>query len=247
MWIRRSLTLFAVLVAVLTCGVHGAHAELYSRDALRVLARARAATGGAGWNILRGVHEVGVVGGVRYERWIDPLRYGSRLETRERAGLRVHGFNGVADWQILPDGRLTGADDRATQAEARTDAFFATQGYFYSGRFDARGVHLGVRRADGRTYDALMIQPKGGKPRELWFDRRTRLLGRIIDRNGAQPVVLEVSDYRKIGPVLVAHKYTAPAAALSRAQDRVIESVDFKPASRDRFSLPLADVAAARR
>src|SRR5204863_4838769 len=124
------------LAAVLACVGGVAQAELYTRDALRVLAQARAATGGSGWNMLRGVHETGVRGGVRYERWVDPLRYGVRVETQEPGGRHVHAFNGMADWQILTSGVLTGADDPATQAAARTEAFFATQGYFYSGRFD---------------------------------------------------------------------------------------------------------------
>lgn len=247
MWICSRFVLLALLAVAVTFGAgRAAHAEVYSRDALRVLSQARAATGGAGWNILRGIHETGVVGGVRYERWLDPLRYGARVETLEPAGKRVHAFNGIADWQILPDGRLTGADDYPAQAQARTDAFFAVQGYFYSGRFDARGVYLGARQADGRAYEALLIHPKGGKPRELWFDRRTRLLGRIIDRNGPKPVILEVSDYRKVGPVLMAFRYAAPGSSPG-PHDRVVDSIDFRPASRALFSLPIEDVRAARR
>lgn len=243
MLIRLRVTLLAVLAAVLSAGV--AHAERYTSDALRVLAQARAATGGAGWNMLRGVHETGTVGGVRYERWVDPLRYGVRLETHEAVGKRVRGFNGLADWQILPGGRLTGADDYAAIAEPKTEAFFASYAYFFSGRFDARGLHLGARQAEGRSYDALLIHPKGGKPRELWFDRRTHLLSRIIDRNGPKPVILEVSDYRKVGPVMIAFKYEAPEGA-PRTHDREITAIDFRPADRAQFSLPIDDVRAAR-
>ena len=33
------------------------------------------------WNGLRGLHEVGRMDGRRFERWLDPIRYGLRSET----------------------------------------------------------------------------------------------------------------------------------------------------------------------
>jgi hypothetical protein len=230
--------LLAALTAALACAAGVADAEIYSPAAQHVLARARAATGGDGWNILRGMHETGQLGGVHYERWLDPLRYGARLETYEPKGKHVHGFNGGGDWQILPDGAVTGVDDRATVAQARTDAFFAVNAFFYTGRFDAHGVLLGVRKVGNRAFDVVQIQPVGGKPRELWFDRRTHLLGRIVDRTGPQPVTVEVSDYRRVGPVLVAFTYATEGGGPAHTQDRQIESLDFRPADRSLFSLP---------
>lgn len=226
-----------ILALVFSSLAAGASAQGYSRAAEQVLARAFAATGGSGWYLLRGWRETGREGGVAYERWVDPLRYGLRVETREAGGLRIHGFNGQADWQVLPDGTITAVNDHATLAQARTQAFFAADCFFFPGRFDARGEFLGVRRLKGRAYDVVEIRPWGGEPRELWFDQHSRLLARIVERSGRRASAVTVSDYRKVGPVRVAFRYTPEPGAAADARPRELESLAFTPADRDLFSL----------
>jgi hypothetical protein len=162
------------------------------------------------------------------------VRYGLRTEIREPAGLAVHGFNGGGDWRISPTGQVTGADVRTLVSEGRTEAFFETYGYFYPGRFDAHADLVGVRSYKGRSYDVVRVKPWGGTPRELWFDRGTHLLGRMVDRSGGKPAAVSFSDYRKVGPVRVAFRITDEATGGVRQR----EAVDFAPADRTRFSLP---------
>jgi hypothetical protein len=213
------------------------HAKVgYTRPAERILTQARTASGGEGWSMLRGWHETGREGASPYEAWFDPLRYGLRVETREAAGKRVHGYNGQGDWQILPDGTTLADDDPAGVAATRTEAFFAAAGYFHRARFDARGELVGVRSDDGRTFEAVLVKPWGGNARELWFDRRTHLLARMIDRNGPRPVTQQFSDYRRVGPVMVAFQITVDTAGgpVQRRRDAVV----FAPSDRALFSLP---------
>jgi hypothetical protein len=160
------------------------------------------------------------------------------VETRQTAGLHVHGFNGAGDWQITPTGAVTGVADRATVVPARTDAFFRVYGFFYPARFDARADYVGVRKAQGRVFEVVNVQPWGGRPRELWFDRRTHLLGRIVDRSGAKPVTVEVSDYRRVGPVMAAFRFVTDDGDPKDAEERQVESIDFAPVDRALFSLP---------
>lgn len=249
---RRSIPFLAIMLAgVLAAGA--AQAQGYSRAAEAVLSRAFAATGGTGWYLLRGWRESGQQDGRAYEAWIDPLRYGLRSEVREPGGLRIYGFNGQAVWVVAPDGEITAVKDHPTLAKARTEAFFAANGFFFRGRFDGRGEHLGVRQHGGRAYDVLRVQPGGGEPRELWFDRKSHLLRRIVDRTGPRAEALQVSDYRKVGPVLIAFKI-APEGARhgGTAADDLVrqrEHIVFAPTARERFSLnrpeELARVAAA--
>jgi hypothetical protein len=230
---------FALLLAlcVVALAPIAARAEGYSPDAQRVLGRAFAATGGQAWYRLRGWHETGRRGGVAYESWIDPIRYGLRVETREPQGLRIEGFNGQADWQVAPDGAITAVNDHPTLARARTEAFFAANCYFFPGRFDARGDYLGVRSLHGRSYEVVRVAPWNGEPRELWFDARSHLLARIVDRTGRRPAALQVSDYRRVGPVLAAFRFTPEAGAPAGPLARQIESLAFSAADRDSFSL----------
>ena len=250
-----SLRCSSVLVLALAClaliSVGGTARAQYSRPAERVLTRAFAATGGSGWYMLRGWHETGRKGGLAYESWIDPLRYGLRTETRDAQGLRIHGFNGQAEWEVGPDGAITAVNDHPTLTKARTEAFFAASCFLFRGRFDARGDYVGVRSLGGRSLDVVRIQPWGGERRELWFDQKSGLLVRIVDRTGPRATAVRVSDYRKVGPVLIPFSL-APEAKGANLDPlmRQRETLVFAPASRDRFSLnrpeELARVAAAR-
>ena len=226
--------------AALALAWTAAQAQGYSPAAQRVLTQARQAAGGTAWNMLRGWHESGKAGGLAYERWFDPLRYGMRVETHEPAGLDVRGFNGSGDWRVTPAGAVTGVDVRGMTSAARTEAFFGAHGYFFPGRFDARGELVGVRKTEGRAYDVVMVKPWAGLPRELWFDRRTHLLCQMVDRNGPRPVAVQIGDYRKVGPVKVAFRTALEGvgAGAGDLADRQVESVVFAPADRAIFSLP---------
>jgi opacity protein-like surface antigen len=228
----RRLALAAALLISLSSAAQAAVG--YSASAQRVLTQARAAAGGAGWNLLRGWHETGRRDGRRYEAWLDPVRYGLRVETHEPNGVAVHGFNGGGDWRISPTGQVTGADVRTLVSEGRTEAFFETRGYFYPGRFDARADLVGVRSFKGRSFDVVRVKPWGGTPRELWFDGTTHLLARMVDRSGGKPATIAFSDYRKVGPVRVAFRITDEMTG----QVRELDAVDFATADRTRFSLP---------
>lgn len=244
MWIsffRPRPWLIALVLAPLLAALAlaGAAQAQSSPAAQRVLDRARAATGGASaWNTLRGLHEVGQDGGMAFERWLDPVRYGVRIETATAAGKLVQAYNGAGEWRILPSGVITGSVEPAFVARVRSEAFFGAHAYFYPSRFDLRSVHLGARESGGKTFEVLRIQPAGGAPRELWFDRRTGLLGLIVDETGPQRVTTELSDYRRVGPVLIPFKHVTTGGDLTRPRERRLARVDLAPADRNLFSLP---------
>jgi hypothetical protein len=206
----------------------------YSRQAQEALNRARTAAGGKGWEYLRGWHETGKAGGVAYEAWYDPVRYGMRVERQEGPAKDVRGFNGLGAWRITAAGQVSGTDAPAAVAAARTEAFYGVSGFYFSGRFDAAGRYLGARRLGGRTFEVVEVKPYGGEARELWFDRKTGLLA----RESAHGVTTEFSDYRKVGPVKVAFRAVTDDGAPGGHRERVIEAVDFRPADRALFSLP---------
>lgn len=225
----------AALAAMLCASVAEAQVAPAAR---RVLDRARAASGGAGWSRIGGVHEVGSEGGVRYERWADPLRFGVRTEVQTPAGKVVRAYNGAGAWSQHPAGANTANEPKPDLGEARSDAFFAAYGYLFPSRFDMRASYIGVRRSGGRSFEAIKVQPNGGAARELWFDRRTGLLGRMAGRSGTQPLTVEMDDYRRAGAVTVPFRFTTSGGGLPRPVERVIESVEFRPADRALFSLP---------
>ena len=229
-------TLFAALLAMVLFAAGAASAQ-NSAAAQHVLDRARAASGGKAWNGLRGFHETGADDGVRYERWLDPLRYGDRTETQTPAGKQVQGYNGWGEWRVLANGVVTGSQDRAVLARVRSEAFFGAYAYLYPSRFDVRCVLVGVRQHQGNAYDVVKVEPVGGRGRELWFDRRTGLLGLMIE-SGPKPLTVELSDYRRVGPVTIPFRSVTSGGDLARPRQRQLDSIDFRPADRALFSLP---------
>jgi len=230
-------------VAATALALGGAADAQNSPAAQRVIDRARAVTGGpAGWNGLRGLHEVGEEGGVKIERWLDPLRYGLRQETSAADGGKlVQAYNGAAEWRVLAGGVLTGSDTGLLAAKVRSEAFFGAYGYFYPSRFDLRGSNLGVRKENGRSFEILQVQPAGGVPRELWFDMRTGLLAKMVEAAGeGTPLSIELSDYRQVGAVRVPFRVAMSGGDLAAPRERKLTSVDFRPADRAQFSLPPA-------
>ena len=245
MLLRRQILAFPLALGVAA----PAAAQGYSPEAERVLGQAFSATGGKGWYQLRGWRETGKRGGLAYETWIDPLRYGLRTELREPRGLSLQGFNGQAEWQISPAGEILAANDRATLARVRTEAFFGACLYHFPGRFDARAVYLGARNFAGQAHDVIRIHPIGGEPRELWFAQQSHRLARIVDRDGRRAEAVRGSDYRKVGPILAPFRFT-PEAGSSPSLAREREAVTLAALPRERFSLDrpkeLARVRAAR-
>ena len=234
----RVRTILFAMVAVLAMTVSGAAQAQYAPEAVRVMERARAASGGKAWARVAGLHEVGLEGGFRYERWADPLRLGLRTDTGTAAGRVVRGYNGAGAWSLHPTTAIAASEPTPNLAAARSDAYVAGYGYYFRSRFDARASYVGVRPSDGRSFEVVRVHPNGGEPRELWFDRKTGLLGRIVDPDGKTPLTVEVSDYRRVGGVMVPFRFVTFGGGLAKPVERVLEKVDFNAAPRDIFSLP---------
>jgi hypothetical protein len=231
---RRAIPAFALLFAVSAAtpaaAQHGAGVQ-------SVLQRARAATGGGAWNAARGYHEMGVENGRPYERWVDMVRWGERVEAGAPPTRVVQGYNGFGLWWLpLSTPRPPGTEAELLR-RARSDAYFAAYGYFFTGRFDVRSSALGVRPSGGRPYDVVRIQPAGGDARELWFDRATGRLGRIVE-TGPQPRIVEFSDYRRVGRLTLPFQVTTYGQGRAKPDERRLERIEVTSPDRAMFSLP---------
>lgn len=203
-----------------------------------VLQRARGASGGPAWSRFRGLHETGLQDGAPYERWIDGLRWGERLETgAPGAARRIYGYNGLGAWWRPLGARTEPGAERDVLARARSEAFFAAYGFYFGGRFDQRGGWVGSRQAGGRRFTVIWVQPAGGEARDLWFDDQSGLLARMTDRTAA-PRTVEVSDYRRVGRLLLPHRRVAFGGGLARPVERVALKIETVAPDRGLFSLP---------
>jgi hypothetical protein len=120
----------------------------------------------------------------------------------------------------------------------RSDAFFGGYGYFHPGRFDQRGAMVGVRKDGGADFDVVRIEPLGGEPRDLWFDRRTGLLALIVDETGPRQSRTELSDYRRVGGLLLPFQTLTWGGNRAVSESLVLETIEIVAVDRGLFSLP---------
>ena len=233
--LRAALILFLIGAAAAAGPV-----AAQSGSAVQVIERARAVTGGAAaWGRVRGLSETGELSGRAYRRVVDPIRYGLRVETADAAGrVLLQGYNGAGEWRILANGAITGSAARQDLAEIRSDAFFAAYGYYFPGRFDRRMSLVGVPRQDGRTFDVVRVEPAGGEPRELWFDRRTGFLGMIVDDTGPRRGRTELSDWKRVGGVMLPFTARTYGGGREQTERLSISAMTFDAPDRTVFSLP---------
>jgi hypothetical protein len=225
-------------MTIVTLAIAAPAAAQQAPDAATIVAAAKQASGGAAWDNLDGSYESGTHGGAPYETWLDFHSYGMRSVEHRPGGAVARGFNGSAVWRWTPKDGAKIDDSPAARIEAIVTAYVATGGYFFPDRFPAT---LSWKRAvteGGRTYDVIEAVPQGARAFELWFDRTSHLLGRIVDTTGTPAVSVELSDYRETGPVLIAYAGTIRLPDGTAADRGQVGLIELRRIPRDQFDPP---------
>ncbi|HEX8643625.1 MAG TPA: hypothetical protein VF702_06895 [Allosphingosinicella sp.] len=167
------------------------------RGAAALVAEMKAACGGAAWDRVQGWHETGTVDlpgrpGVPYEIWHDMRTLKTRMENRVAGRLvRQFGYYGTGYWQIA-GGEAEFGSDAARLRRYRRDAYLSSSGWYFPARFPAAMEIAGTRIVDGKPHDVLRISPDDADSFELWVDRTTHRVRRIV----AGSEYADLSDYR---------------------------------------------------
>lgn len=175
-------------------------------SAERVIAAAKLASGGAAWDAARGCAEEGTRadGAVPYRTWFSLRHYGIRIESQRGDSTQAIGFNGTVSWQKKGSGRADVRTDGEAVKEAVVTAYLSNNGFFFPKRFPASFAYVRQAADRDRQFDVIEITPVGGRSLEVWFDRATHLIGRVVDGHGPQAVTVEAEDYRRVGKVTIA-------------------------------------------
>ena len=171
-----------------------------------VVTASKLASGGAAWDEPEGCFETGTHadGAITYKTWFNLRRYGMRVESERAGSKRIMGFNGEASWMIDPAGKVALRNDAESLKEAINTAYLSNNAFFFPDRFPAEFKYLRVAVHGGTIFDVLEVTPRGGRPMELWFDRATHLLGRVVDSHGTPPMTVTAGDYRRVDNMAVA-------------------------------------------
>jgi len=151
-----------------------------------LLAQMKSACGGSAWDRVQSWHEIGNVEfpngqTAENEVWHDMHSLKSAMIGRIGGKVvRRAGFDGTTYWQTGPDGRVRTGNDPAGLRRQRRDAYLSSFGWFFPDRFPAT-VELAEDKAiEGETFEVLRITPQDSDSFELWVDRGTHLVRRIV-------------------------------------------------------------------
>jgi Aspartyl protease/PDZ domain len=118
----------------------------------------------------------------------------------------ANGFDGTHAWMKDPSGTVTiqeGGDSRQLMVN---EAYRNANLWWRADRGGATVTSDGQKTDDGATYDVIAVVPKDGKPFHAWFDAKTHLLSRVIEKQGSQTITSTLSDYRATDGVKLAGK-----------------------------------------
>lgn len=202
-----------------------------------VLRAAKSASGGVGWDQLNFSYETGFHSGIPYQTWVDFRQYGMRVESRRGDIPVAQGYDGRVAWRMMGDKSMIMSDAGAL-SEARTSAYVSNNAYFFPNRFKAAFVYLGTQSDGHRAFEVIEARPDGARAVRLWFDRRTHLLAKIDDFAGTPALIVNLSDYRRVGPVLIAHYGTITDPAGTILETHVVTNTVLLDIERGMFAPP---------
>ena len=189
----RSLALVAISLMIPSF----AHAA----DPAAVLARAKEASGGKGWDAVHVLHTVTRVstGGLSgpAECWED-LRKGHFVDTYSLGPVQgAEGFDGKA-WSQDSSGQTRVDDSGEGREGSANDSYRRSLAYWYPERHQAEISDAGDRAEGDRAFHVLRIVPEGGRPFEMWIDARTWLIDRTVEKTTHDTRTILLSDYREV-------------------------------------------------
>jgi len=187
-----------VAVALLAAGAAWSRAETPAE----ILARAKAATGGAAWDAVAAlrVHATLTMGGMTGT--VDTLedtragRYVSRVELGPAH--EAEGFDGSQPWLQDDSGQVRADEGGDAREGAADEAYRTAMAYWYPERWPAAIEAVDDRREGDRRFHVVRITPKGGRPFEIWVDAATSLVDRTVERTAIETRTTLFSDYREV-------------------------------------------------
>lgn len=207
-----------------------------------ILARTKTAAGGAAWNTIRTMRirwdaeEGGLKGTDDETDDLVGMRYVDVWDFGVRAG--AFGFNGKTIWSQDNSGMSQVEDATDTREGATNEAYRRSLAYWYPERWRAQMEFTGEQHDGELRFLVVRIKPEGGRPFELWFDKSTYLLARIVEMTATGPLKVFLSDYREIDNVKVAFQVRVQVSSGNQNIYRA-QKVEFNTQVADsRFNIP---------
>lgn len=241
-------TLAFVALTAFVAGAIGPDLALAAPSATEILDANRAATGGTAWDgkatlkVDYAYAGQGMTGKIESLSDLKTPRFVDSYQIGPMSG--AMGFDGKQAWEKDPSGTVDVKAGGDTLQLAINDGYRRTNGWWKADRGGAEIASEGEKTDGGTTYDVLTVTPKGGKPFEAWFDAKTHLLARVIEKQGAMPMITKLSDYRDYDAVMLPRVTESVAADGKNQQTQTLTTATFLPAQPETaYAMPVAKVA----
>ena len=173
---------------------------LHAEDAASVLARSKAASGGAAWDGARSWHGDGTLsaGGLSGEYHVTVDLLGGRSVDTYKLGAidGADGYDGKFAWARDPGGEVAALDTPDAIRRARSQAWLDAHAYWFPQRISSTLGKVENKEIDGKRYAVLSATPHDGDPVTLWFANDNAELVRIVQRQGQDTATTLLDDYR---------------------------------------------------
>ena len=199
---RSTLGVLTSLVCVLASFPAGAD------RAQDVLIRAKAAAGGAAIDGIQSTRaqltiSVGGIGGTASSVEDNVAgRYVDRYELGPTKG--ANGFDGEKAWSQDASGQVRLDDGNEARLVAANEAYRRSYSH-WTNRRPGRIEFIGELRDGDARFDVVRIIPEGGRPYDLWIDRGTHLIAKLVEKGATRVSTSYFTDYRETQGVKVAH------------------------------------------
>ena len=176
-----------------------------------------ASGGRAAWANLRALHETGTLSAFGLKGTLEIWREAPD----KRASVLVIGPITTRDWtngskasRSDPSGRLIPLDGKDLEVAA-ANAWFENQDWLAPDQGGSSITAVGETKDSLGTFVLLEIAPPAGRARQLYFDKQTGLLVRIVSKRDQVTVISTYSDFRRVNgwlmPFRTAQEVGAPA------------------------------------
>ena len=199
-----------------------------------ILAANKAAMGGSAWDNKQSVvlHYAysgqGLTGTVTsrndlgFGYWADDAVVGPATQ--------ANGFDGDHAWAKDPSGTVTLQDGGEQRQLAINDGYRRANLWWRADQGGAEIVDDGEKKDGAAAYDVLTVTPKDGKKFDAWFDAKTHLLARIVEKQGTDVFTTSLSDYAVISGVEIARRTFISMGEAKYDQTLRLTDASFGPA-----------------
>jgi hypothetical protein len=154
--------------------------------------------------------------------WVDDVAIGPATES--------NGFDGAHAWAKDASGAVTNQDGGEQRPLAVNEGYRRSNAWWRKDFGGASVVQDGEKTDGGASYEVLTVTPKEGKNFDAWFDEKTHLLARVVEKQGPQTSMTVYSDYRALDGVEMSYKQAISIGDAKYDQTITMTDASFLPA-----------------